>query len=160
LPDFFLSEQDPFHRKVRKGRKENQTITGDITGQQSHNQTFLTADCADVRGSTTCLPLISTDTTDLNAAWHEFHCQQCREEIFDLPDNLQESTILWELPEISVDLRKSAVKFSVFLPGFLVLPVSVLAFNRQPGLYPVLFSSGVIAHVDVSHGHQFTGGLF
>jgi hypothetical protein len=68
-----------------------------------------------------------------------------------------------ELGVISVDPPKSAAKLLVlylFLPGFLVLPVGVLTFNWQPGLNPVLFSSGVIAHVDVSHVRQFTGGLF
>jgi hypothetical protein len=47
-----------------------------------------------------------------------------------------------------------------FLSGFLVLPVCVFAFDREPCLDPVLLSPAVVTHVDVSHGHQFTGGLF
>ncbi len=35
----------------------------------------------------------------------------------------------------------------------------MLALNRQAGIDPILFSSGVVADVGVTQGRQFTGSL-
>jgi hypothetical protein len=36
----------------------------------------------------------------------------------------------------------------------------MISFHGQPGIDPILLAFGVITHVRVAHGRQFTGGLF
>ena len=40
------------------------------------------------------------------------------------------------------------------------LMVAIMAFGRQSCFYPALLSFRVIADIGVSHGRQFTGGVF
>jgi hypothetical protein len=61
----------------------------------------------------------------------------------------------------AIELRATVHGFrSAFFIELLSLVVAVMAFGRQSCINPALFPFRVVTDVGISHGRQFTGGVF